>query len=60
VAGLVLGALARISGGPLGDGRMAQVGPVPWQVTLVGAAVVAVSAVIGAAAGRAFRSAPRR
>ena len=60
VAGLVLGALARISGGPLGDGRMAQVGPVPWQVALVGAAVVAASAVIGAAAGRAFRSAPRR
>jgi hypothetical protein len=38
---------------------MAQVGPVAWQVMLVGAAVVAVSAAIGASAGRAFRPAPR-
>ncbi|MCA2218568.1 cell division protein PerM [Jidongwangia harbinensis] len=60
VAGLVLGALARISGGPLGDGRMAQVGPVAWQVMLAGAVVVAVSATVGAAAARAFRATPRR
>jgi hypothetical protein len=59
VAGVVLGALAWVSGGPLGAGRLAQIGPVPWQVALVATVVVAVSAAIGAALGRAFR-APRR
>jgi hypothetical protein len=59
VAGIVLGVLAWMSGGSLGDGRMAAVGPVPWQIGLVGTAVVAVSASIGAALCRAFR-APRR
>jgi hypothetical protein len=32
VAGLSLGVLAWLSGGPLGDGRLATVGPSPWQV----------------------------
>lgn len=59
VAGLMLGVLAWASGGSLGDGRMAEIGPVPWQVALVGAGVVAVAATIGAALGRAFR-APRQ
>jgi hypothetical protein len=58
VAGIVLGILAWMSGGPLGNGRMVVVGPVPWQVGLVATGVVAVSASIGAALCRAFR-APR-
>ncbi|WP_306209995.1 cell division protein PerM [Actinoplanes sp. RD1] len=56
IAGLVLGALSWLSSGPLGDGRMARIGPVPWQVALVAAAVVGVCACIGAAAARAFRA----
>jgi hypothetical protein len=59
VSGAVLGLLAWWSGGPLGSGRLVRIGPVPWQVALTGAAVVAVSAALGAAAARAFR-APRR
>ncbi|MGX6602737.1 cell division protein PerM [Micromonosporaceae bacterium Da 78-11] len=53
-AGLLLGLLSRLSGGPLGDGRLSSIGPDPWQVGLVAAIVVAVSASIGAAAGRIF------
>jgi hypothetical protein len=56
VAGIVLGTLSWLSGGPLGDGRMAQIGPVPWQVALVATSVVTVCACIGSAAGRAFRA----
>jgi Family of unknown function (DUF6350) len=55
VAGLVLGGLAWLSGGSLGAGRLAQIGPVPWQVALVATGVVAVPAAIGAALARAFR-----
>jgi hypothetical protein len=55
VAGLVLGGLAWLSGGALGGGRLAQIGPVPWQVALVATGVVAVPAAIGAALARAFR-----
>ena len=51
----MLGLLALISGGSLGDGRLSEIGPVPWQVALVATAVVAVSAMIGAAAARTFR-----
>jgi hypothetical protein len=54
VAGLVLGAGALISSGSLGGGRMAQIGPVAWQVVVMSAVVVAVGAVIGAAGTRAF------
>jgi hypothetical protein len=52
VAGVVLGAAAMTSAGPLGDGRLAQIGPVGWQVAAVAAAVVAVGATAGAAATR--------
>jgi hypothetical protein len=55
-AGLILGVLASISGGSLGDGRMSQIGPLAWQVALVATVVVTVSASIGAAAARAFRA----
>ncbi|GAA2595589.1 hypothetical protein GCM10010435_88250 [Winogradskya consettensis] len=56
IAGLVLGVVSWLSSGPLGDGQLADIGPVPWQVALVAAAVVGVCASIGAAAGRAFRA----
>jgi len=59
VAGLVLGVLSWLSGGALGDGRLSEIGPVPWQVALIATVVVAVSAGIGAAAGRAFRAPAR-
>jgi hypothetical protein len=55
VAGLLLGLLASVSGGALGAGRLARIGPVPWQVAAVATAVVGVSALIGAAVSRAFR-----
>lgn len=59
VAGVVLGLLAEVSGGSLGDGRMAMIGPDPWQVGLVAAVVVAVSASLGAAACRIIGPAPK-
>ncbi|WBB79265.1 DUF6350 family protein [Micromonospora sp. WMMD882] len=54
VVGLLLGAAAAASGGPLGGGRLADLGPAAWQVAAVAAAVVAVGALMGAAATRAF------
>ncbi|WDZ85238.1 DUF6350 family protein [Micromonospora cathayae] len=54
VAGLLLGAVAAFSGGPLGGGRLAELGPVAWQVTAVTTAVLTVGALIGAAAARTF------
>ncbi len=60
VAGVVLGVLAAFSGGSLGGGRLSEIGPVPWQVALVSAAVVAVAAGLGATAARAFGRPPRR
>ncbi|SCF14290.1 DUF6350 family protein [Micromonospora mirobrigensis] len=61
VAGLLLGAAAAASGGPVGGGRLAQVGPVPWQVAAVATAVVAGGALLGAAAAKVLapRPAPR-
>lgn len=53
VAGLALGAAAFLSGGPLGGGRLAQVGPTVWQVVAAATAVVLVGTVIGAVATRA-------
>ena len=60
VTGLTLGVLAWLSGGALGNGRLAQIGPIPWEVAVVATAVVGVSTTIGAAAARAFRSSPTR
>ncbi|MGK5680882.1 cell division protein PerM [Actinoplanes sp. URMC 104] len=59
VAGIVLGLLAAFSGGPLGDGRMATIGPDPWVVGLVATAVLGVSTAIGAAAARMVRPLPK-
>jgi hypothetical protein len=55
VAGLLLGAAAFASAGSLGAGRLAQVGPVAWQVGAFGALVVALGAAVGVAAARAVR-----
>jgi hypothetical protein len=57
---VLLGALAWLSGGALGDGRLSAIGPVPWQVALVATGVLGVSTTIGAAAARAFRAGPAR
>ena len=72
--GCVIGVLAAFSGGPLGSGRLATVGPSGWQVALVAVLEVGVSAAIAAglanwlrvrrdpvlAAERASRLAPPR
>ncbi|MET8044817.1 DUF6350 family protein [Micromonospora sp. NPDC005215] len=58
VAGVLLGVAAAVSGGPLGAGRLVQVGPVGWQVGAVAAGVIAVGALLGAAATRVLNRAP--
>ncbi|PWU43830.1 hypothetical protein DLJ46_28930, partial [Micromonospora globispora] len=47
---LLLGASAAVSGGPLGGGRLAEIGPVPWQVAGVATVVIAAGALLSAAA----------
>jgi len=56
--GMLLGLLAAASGGPLGDGRLAAVGPSGWQVGLVSALEIGIAA--AAAAGVANYLALRR
>jgi hypothetical protein len=58
-AGIALGVLCKLSGGPLGDGRLAVIGPDPWQVGLLATAVVGIAAALGAAAARTFGPAPK-
>ena len=48
VTGAVTGVLAAFSGGPLGSGRLAAVGPSGWQAALVAALEVGISAAIAA------------
>ena len=48
LAGGVLGVLAAFAGGPLGDGRMAAVGPSAWQVAVVAALEVGIAAAVTA------------
>lgn len=48
LAGCVLGVLAAVAGGPLGDGRLAAVGPSGWQVGVVAALEVGVAAAVTA------------
>ena len=55
VAGLALGLLSDFSGGSLGAGRLATIGPDPWTVGLVATVVVGVSVALGAVACRQFR-----
>ncbi|GAB3858308.1 hypothetical protein GCM10029963_57810 [Micromonospora andamanensis] len=52
VAGLLLGVAAEASGGPLGAGRLAEVGPVGWQVAVAALLVTGGGALLGAAATR--------
>ena len=54
VAGLLLGAAALVSRGAVGGPRLAEMGPVPWQVAVAGAVVVTIGATVGAAATRAL------
>ncbi|WP_243711416.1 DUF6350 family protein, partial [Actinomadura sp. KC216] len=48
LTGAVVALLSALSGGPLGDGRMATVGPSAWQVGLLAALEVGISAAIAA------------
>jgi hypothetical protein len=47
-AGGLLGVLSAVAGGPLGDGRLAAVGPSGWQVGVVAALQVGVAAAVTA------------
>jgi hypothetical protein len=49
-AGGLIGLTAAFSGGPLGDGRLAVVGPSGWQVSLVATLEIGVTAALTAAA----------
>jgi hypothetical protein len=46
VSGVLLGVLAAASGGPLGNGRLAAVGPSPWQVCVVSALQLGIAAAV--------------
>jgi len=59
VGGVVLGVAAWVSGGPLATGRLSAVGPVPWEVAMVGAAVLATGTLLGALATRALVGSPK-
>jgi hypothetical protein len=61
LAGGVLGLLAAFAGGPLGDGRLADVGPSGWQVGVVAALELGIAAAMaaGAANWARFRGLPR-
>jgi hypothetical protein len=48
VSGVLLGLLAAVSGGPLGDGRLAAVGPSAWQIGIVSALEIGVAAAVTA------------
>ena len=50
LTGVVLGIGSAFAGGPLGDGRMAAVGPSAWQVALVAALEVGIAAAVAAGA----------
>jgi hypothetical protein len=56
-AGVLLGLVGWFSGGPLGSGRLAVIGPTGWTVGLVAAGVVALGAVIASAATRVLSAA---
>jgi hypothetical protein len=56
VAGLLVGLAAAASRGPLGDRRLAEVGPSSWHVGIVLAVEVAVAALVGATVTRTAAS----
>ena len=49
-SGFALGVAAAFSGGPLGNGRMAAVGPSPWQVAIVASLEIGIAAAVTAGA----------
>jgi hypothetical protein len=53
VAGAALAALAWASGGSLGAGRLAELGPQPWPLAAIAAGLVAAGAVVAAGATKA-------
>jgi hypothetical protein len=55
LAGAVLGVMAAFAGGPLGNGRLASVGPSGWQVGLVAALEVGIAAAVTAGAANWLR-----
>ncbi len=50
LSGGVLGLLAALAGGPLGAGRLADVGPSAWQTAIVAALEIGISAAVSAGA----------
>jgi hypothetical protein len=54
VAGLALALAVFASGGPLGGGRLAAVGPSVWPTAAIGGAAVGLGAVVAAAATAAL------
>jgi hypothetical protein len=48
LAGVLLGLLAALSGGPLGDGRLTAVGPSGWQVAAVASLEIGIGAAVTA------------
>jgi len=56
VAGALVGVAAAVSRGPLGQGRLSQLGASPWHVGIVLAVEVAVSALVGATVARTASS----
>ncbi len=58
--GLILGVLAAFAGGPLGDGRLSAVGPSAWQVGVVGALELGISAAVSAGAASWLRGGASR
>ncbi|MGI8646840.1 MAG: hypothetical protein DLM55_01050 [Acidimicrobiales bacterium] len=48
LSGMVLGGVAFLASGSLGDGRLADFGPLAWQVAVVTAASIAAGSVLGA------------
>ncbi|MBB5871581.1 hypothetical protein F4553_004960 [Allocatelliglobosispora scoriae] len=55
VAGVLLGIACLFSGGPLGDGKLAQIGPDALRVALVATGVITIGTVLGAIGTRAAR-----
>ena len=60
LAGCVLAVVATFAGGPLGDGRLAAVGPSGWQVGLVASLQVGVAAAVTAGLANWLRLRPAR
>jgi hypothetical protein len=55
VAGVLLGLAAIASGGSLGGGRLAHIGPTGWQVAAAASLLVGIGSTLGAVSGRAGR-----